>query len=51
MEDVPVFVTPDEEIQFWKSKAETYQTQAKEAKEEFLEFQVDHIKLVPITVG
>jgi len=44
MADIPTFGSSDEEILFWKSKAETYQTQAKEAREEFLEFQVLHFK-------
>ena len=33
------FASPEEEIQFWKEKAETFEKEAKEVKEELEEFR------------
>jgi hypothetical protein len=40
MEDIPSFKSSAEEIEFWKSKAESFFVQYKDVKEEFQEFQV-----------
>lgn len=39
MEEPPNFASPADEIEYWKNKAETFEQQAKEVREEFQEFQ------------
>jgi len=40
MEDIPCFSTSQQEIEYWKSKALSFQLQFNGVKEEFQEFQV-----------
>ena len=39
MDPVPKFSSPEEEIEFWKDRAKTFEQQVKDVKEEFEEFQ------------